>query len=141
MQENSSFHVWQGYAFEQLCMNHLQQIKNALGIGSVRTTQSSWHIEGRDITDKNLHGAQIDLLIDRIDRTISLCEMKFAGAEYVITQDYSQNLRNKIEAFKQATHTRKTIVMTLISTFGVKRNTYSGLIKQQVVLDDLFRDY
>lgn len=139
VQENGAFRAWQGYAFEQLCMNHLQQVKNALGIGAVRTTQSSWHIESRDLNDPELHGAQIDLLIDRSDRFISLCEMKFANAEYVITQDYSMNLRNKMEAFKQASQTRKTVVMTMISTFGVKRNAHSGMIKQQVVLDDLFR--
>ena len=56
----------------------------------------------------------------------------------IIDKDYSLKLRNKLMAFKAATKTPKALVLTMISTFGVKRNQYSGNVKQEVVLDDLF---
>ncbi len=129
---------WLGYSFEQLIKNHIEQVKNALGIGSVLSEQSSWHIEKRKLTDEQLHGAQIDLLIDRRDRFINICESKFYGGEFTIQKDYSMNLRNKVEAFRSATGTKKTLVPTMITSFGVKRNMYSSYIQQQVILDDLF---
>ena len=129
---------WAGYSFEQLIKSHINQVKCALGIASVLTEQSGWHIDKRDLNDPDLSGAQIDLLIDRRDRAINICEAKFYGSEFVIQKEYSMNLRNKIEAFRSATGTKKTLVPTMITTFGVKPNMYSGLIQQQVVLDDLF---
>jgi len=81
---------------------------------------------------------QIDLLIDRRDHAINVCEAKFSDGEFVIDKDYSLRLRNKIAAFKAATKTRKSLVPTMITTFGVKRNQYSGKVQQEVVLDDLF---
>ncbi len=110
-----------------------------MGIGSVLSEQSSWHIEKRKLTDEQLHGAQIDLLIDRRDRFINICEAKFYGGEFTIQKDYSMNLRNKVEAFRNATGKKKTLVPTMITTFGVKRNMYSGYIQQQIILDDLFK--
>ena len=129
---------WLGYSFEQLIKNHIEQVKKALGIGSVLSEQSSWHIEKRELADEHLHGAQIDLIIDRRDRFINICEAKFYGGEFIIQKDYSMNLRNKVEAFRSATKTKKTLVPTMITSFGVKRNMYSSYIQQQVVLDDLF---
>lgn len=129
---------WMGYSFEQLIKNHIDQLKRALGIGAVLSELSSWHIEKRDLSDAELHGAQIDLLIDRRDRFINICEAKFYGGEFTIQKDYSLKLRNKIEAFRSATGTKKTLVPTMITSFGVKQNMYSGLIKQEATLDDLF---
>jgi uncharacterized protein len=93
-QLNSTTHrAWTGYAFEQLCMQHVKQIKQALGIGAIHTQVSGWRSRGQE---KN---AQIDLVIDRKDNCINLCEMKFAGKEYTIDKKYAANIQNKIAAF------------------------------------------
>ena len=102
------------------------------------TRQSTWFAEWRDVDEDNATGAQIDLLIDRRDKAINVCEAKFYSGEFTIDKDYSLNLRNKITAFKSLTKTRKSIVPTMITTFGVKHNSYSGSIQQEVTLDDLF---
>ena len=138
MLDNPKRNAWAGYSFEQLIKEHIKQVKRALGIGSVLTQQSSWFIEKRDLDNNSLTGAQIDLLIDRRDKAINICEAKFYSGEFVIDKEYSLNLRNKISAFKNATKTRKAIVPTMITTFGIKRNNYSGIIQQEAVLDDLF---
>lgn len=138
MLDNPAKNVWLGYSFEQLVKQHIEQVKTALGIGSVLTQQSSWFINHRDISSPELSGAQIDLLIDRRDRAINLCEIKFVTSEFEITKDYSGRLRNKIAAFRAATDTRKAIVPTMITTFGIKPNKYSGIIQQQIDLDALF---
>ena len=147
MLDNPKKTAWLGYSFEQLVKDHVEQVKRALGIASVLTQQSSWFVTKRTLdacsdngeTGSNeINGAQIDLLIDRRDRAINVCEAKFSGGEFVIDKDYSLKLRNKITAFKAATKTPKALVLTMITTFGVKRNQYSGNVKQEVVLDDLF---
>ena len=78
------------------------------------------------------------MLIDRRDRVINLCEIKFSINEFAIDKKYDQTLRNKIDTFRMRTDCKKTIQLTMITTFGVKRNTYSGLVGSEVVLDDLF---
>ena len=136
--DNPKKNAWLGYGFEQLIKDHIEQVKNALGIGAVLTTQSCWFAEKRDIADEGIDGAQIDLLIDRRDKAINICEAKFYSSEFVIDKEYSHKLRNKIAAFKSVVKTRKALVPTMITTFGVKRNAYSGNVQQEVVLDDLF---
>ena len=148
MLDNPKKDVWQGYSFEQLVKDHIEQVKRALGFGSVLTQQSSWFITKRMLEElqsndegsnqDEINGAQIDLLIDRRDHAINVCEVKFSDGEFVIDKDYSLRLRNKIAAFKAATKTKKSLVPTMITTFGVKRNQYSGKVQQEVVLDDLF---
>jgi AAA+ ATPase superfamily predicted ATPase len=125
--------AWSGYAFEQLCLAHVKQIKQKLGISGVLTNVASW----RSRTSEQ--GAQIDLLIERKDNVINLCEMKYANTEFVIDKKYEQNLRNKRETFINETKTRKTVHLTMVATYGVKRNEHSGLIQSEVKLDDLFR--
>jgi len=140
MLDNPKKNNWLGYSFEQLVKEHIKQVKAALGIGSVLSQQSSWFVEKRNLDDgaESLNGAQVDLLIDRRDRAINLCEIKFCSGEFTIDKNYSLNLRNKVEAFKSASKTRKSIVPTMITTFGIKPNMYSGIILQEVCLDDLF---
>ena len=134
--DNPQRRVWCGLTFEQLCKDHIRQIKKALGISGVVTTESGWYIRG-DSSDTG-RGAQIDMLIDRRDMAINICELKFSTNEFEIDKDYDMNLRNKIEAFRSATKCRKTLILTMITTFGVKTNRYSGIVNSQVVLDDLF---
>ena len=140
MLDNPKKNTWLGYSFEQLVKGHIEQVKAALGIRSVLTQQSSWFVEKRNLDNVNekLNGAQVDLLIDRRDMAINLCEIKFYSGEFTIDKSYSLTLRNKIAAFKSASNTRKAIVPTMITTFGVKPNMYSGIIQQEVSLDDLF---
>ena len=138
MLDNPKKNAWLGYSFEQLIKEHIEQVKRALGIGSVLTEQSSWFIEKRSLDDDSLTGAQIDLLIDRRDKAINVCEAKFYCGEFAIDKEYALKLRNKISTFKSTVKTRKAIVPTMITTYGVKHNTYNGSIQQEVVLDDLF---
>jgi len=82
--------------------------------------------------------AQIDLVMDRADNTVNLCEMKFSIVPYTITKAYEMNLRNKINKLMQQPHFRKSIRLTFISTFGVEKNIHSGIVNDEVMLDDLF---
>ena len=136
--DNPSIRAWAGLTFEQVCRDHVPQIKKKLGISGVLSEESAW-FSRPDPKDKDAgSGAQIDMLIDRRDRIINICEMKYSANEYLIDKDYDRALRNKIEAFVRATGTKKTIQLTLVTTFGVKPGKYSGNIGTQVLLDDLF---
>ncbi len=127
--------AWSGYAFEQVCLNHAPQIKKVLGISGVETKISSW----RSRSDGN--GVQIDLVIDRRDQVINLCEMKFSINKFIITKQYAEELRNKIAFFKNDTKTRKSIFLTMITTFGVENNTYyGGLVQNDLTMDMLFSE-
>ena len=114
-QANSqSFRVWAGYAFETLCVKNIAQIKQQLGIAGVTTRISQWHDEG----------AQIDLVIDRADNCINLCEIKFYSAQLVLSAKEADNLRRKKARFLQATQTRKALFTTLITVNGFTRNQH-----------------
>lgn len=126
--------AWSSYAFEMLCLWHIRQIKKALGISGVQSLVSSWCSETSD------DGAQIDLVIDRKDQTVNLCEMKYSIAEFVIDKKYDAILRNKQAAFLSETKTRKSIHLTFVTTYGVKANTYSAHVQSQVLLEDLFEE-
>lgn len=133
--DSPKYRTWSGYAFEQAALYHLPQIKNALGISGVQTTVSSWRSMSKD------SGAQVDLVIDRRDRVINLCEMKFSINPFLIDNKYARELRNKIGAFKQETDTRKSVFLTLITTFGLKINEHSaGLVQNDLTMDALFAD-
>ncbi len=126
---NSPIHnTWSGIAFERLCLAHLPQIKKALGISGVQTTACSWRNSS----------AQIDLLIDRKDDTINVCEMKYSKGKYEINQSYEEKLNDRMETFVSDTGTKKTLLLTLITTEGVKQNTHSEGVQCEVVIDELF---
>lgn len=125
--------AWSGYAFEQICLSHLPQIKTALGIASVQTQSSAWI--GSDGGEK----AQIDLVIDRRDQVINLCEMKFSIKTYTIDKEQAENLRRKLGVFREVTKTPKALWLTFITTFGVSPNTHAqSLIHQSLTMDALF---
>lgn len=126
--ESPPFRAWSGYAFEMVCLHHVAQIKQALGISGVQTSVSAWYGEG----------AQIDLVIDRKDHVINLCEMKFSIHPFSITKSYAENLRQKISRFQLATKTKKAIFMTLITTHGLVENQYRYLAQNSLTLEDLF---
>lgn len=125
--------AWSGYAFEQVCLYHVTQIKKALGISGVQTSTSAW----RSTTSGS--STQIDLLIDRRDQVINLCEMKYSINEFSIDKKYAEELRNKVGVFKAETGTKKSIFLTLLTTFGVKQNQYSlGLVQRELRMEVLF---
>jgi len=124
--------TWTGFSFELLCQSHIEQIRKKLGISGVITYTSSWR--GRNEDD----GVQIDLIIDRNDNVINICEIKFSRKEFAITKDYDENLRNKVWTFAEKTHTKKAIHITMITTYGVKRNEYWNNIQSEITLNDLF---
>jgi len=115
LSKQATYTAWSGYAFESLCRRHLAQMKRALGIAGVQTEQSTWSHVG---SAKEL-GAQVDLLIDRRDDCIHLCEMKFAHGEFVIDKRYAERLRERKETFRRVTRTRKTLLITLVTTFDL----------------------
>ncbi len=133
--EYPSRKVWAGFTFEQLCRDHIRQIKQKLSIAGILSSESSWFVQA----DKNYDGAQIDMLIDRRDRVINICEMKFADDQFLIDKDYDLNLRRKINRFVEETKTKKTIQLTFVTTYGIKQNMYSSRISNQVLLEDLFK--
>jgi len=124
--------AWSGYAFEQVCLAHTQQIKKALGISGISTEESSWR------STKSKDGAQIDLLIDRRDGVINLCEMKFSTGPFTITKKYDTELRNKLTSFRTETRTKKALFLTMITTYGLQENTYSLNVQNDLKMDVLF---
>ncbi len=134
---SSAYLIWGGMAFESVCLKHIQEIKKALGLESIETEESTW----RFVPTKNGNepGAQIDLLIDRKDHNINLCEIKFYSDEFSIDKSYEKTLQHKIDVFKARTKTRKTVFLTMITTFGVKENTYSSrLVQKNLTMEALF---
>lgn len=134
--DNPSRRSWAGLTFEQLCKDHIPQIKQRLGISGVLSEESIWFTQGD--AELGIDGTQIDLLIERRDQVINLCEMKFSINEYTVTKEYDRILRNKLNSFQKMTGCRKSLQITMITTYGVKQGKYSGLIQSQVTLDDLF---
>lgn len=138
--DNPSRRAWAGLTFEQLCKDHIPQIKRKLGIAGVLSEESSWFSAHKGNEARSDSGAKIDLLIDRRDQVINLCEIKYSLNAFAIDKDYDQKLRNKISVFRQDTDCRKTIQLTMITTYGVQKNKYSGIMSSEILLDDLFQD-
>ena len=123
--QSQSYKIWCGYAFENVCLKHITQIKKGLGISGIYTRSASFHQKA----NAENRGTQIDLLIDRNDRTINIVEIKFYNGTFTITKDYAKKLRNKILVFKEATQTKKQIFLTMITSLGLKSNMHSvGLV-------------
>ena len=127
--------AWSGNAFEDVCRAHIRQIKSALGIGDVTTRESSWIVPGTE-TER---GMQIDLVIDRDDRKICLCEMKFSQGKFSVKRDYAEKLQDRISRTMDSTGNTKPIISVLVTTYGLERNEYSNKFQRVVTMDDLFR--
>ena len=134
--DNPARRAWAGLTFEQLCKDHIRQIKKKLGISGVLSEESVWYT--RSDEEAGVEGARIGLLIERRDRVINICEMKFSINEFIIDKDYDLTLRNKLESFRKLTGTKKSLQLTMITTYGVRQGKYSGFVSQQITLDDLF---
>ena len=135
--DKPALNAWRGLSFERLCLWHIPQIKRALGISGILASVYSWRGKSNapDVGD-----AQIDMLIDRSDRIINVCEMKFTSGEYAMTKEESEKFQRRIALFKEATKTRKGVMPTLVTSYGMKRNPNSGFILAEVTLDDLFAE-
>ena len=120
--------------FEQVCLDHLPQIRHRLGVSGVLSEVSVWSSPGSD----EVPGAQIDFVIDRRDHVINLCEAKYSINLFEIDRACDLVLRNKMDLFRKTTATGKALQMTIITTYGLKKGKYNTLIGRQVVLDDLF---
>ena len=130
-----SYKIWCGMAFEAVCLKHVDLIKKGLEI-TVKTQESTWrHLPKKGEKDT---GAQIDLVIDRDDKSINLCEMKFYDKEFQIDKAYSKIIEQKINVFAGQTKTKKAIFLTMVSTYGVKENIYSSMIQNSLTMDILF---
>lgn len=139
MRNDGSRTAWSGYAFEQVCFHHIPQIKKVLGISGVLSNVHSWACRPFVTADgSEWKGGQIDMLIDRADGVINICEMKYAKEEYVIDANYEQHLRERISSFRAATQTKKSLLQTFVTTYGVKRNIHSGIVASEIKMDDLF---
>ena len=124
-----------GHAFERLCLRHIDQIKAALGIAGVKTSVSTWRHRADKLCPQ---GAEIDLVIDRRDDLINLCEMKFHSGAFVITKKYANELSIKRQVFAAVTGTTKGIHQTFVTAEGLYENEYAEDVQSSVVLDDLF---
>ena len=127
--------TWRGFAYENVCFNHVPQIKKALGISGVVTTQSAWSKRSDDE-----EGTQIDLLIVRNDKVINMCEIKYYGDKFVVNKDYYHTLLHRLEILSKEISPKLTIHSTLITTFGLTYNEYSGVFSNTITLEDLFAE-
>ncbi len=135
LSQTSTYKSWSGYAFESICLKHITQIKKALEIRGIYSEASSFIAQGNDTTK----GIQIDLLIDRNDHAINICELKFYNGSFSVTKSYAEELRTKLTRFKELSKTKKQIFLTLINTFGLTNNKHSiGLIDNSFTMDILF---
>ena len=132
-----SFKIWCGHAFENFCLKHTGLIKQALGISGIYTQEASWVYKG----SKDRQGAQIDLLIDRADNSINICEIKFYNTTFVITKKYEEVLRYKSTLFQEQTKPGKNIFITLITTFGAVNNASKlATVTNEVTMNDFFKE-
>jgi AAA+ ATPase superfamily predicted ATPase len=132
--ETQVFRTWRGYAFEQVCLTHAAQVQKAIGVAGVITHVESWRSERSD------PGAQIDMLINRNDNVISLCEMKFSDTEFTLTKKEAGEIRGRRNVFVEETRTKKAVHIALVTPVGLKRNSYYDVVQSIVTGEDLLRD-
>ncbi|GHT16718.1 ATPase AAA [Bacteroidia bacterium] len=126
--------TWAGFSFEILCLLHVREMKKKLEVLGVQSSEYAWR------SNKAGQNVQIDLLLDRADNIINLCEIKYSKIPYSITKDYEEKLREKMEVFQQETQPRKAIHLLMLTTFGVRQNKYYDIVQNEVTLDDLFAE-
>jgi len=127
--------AWRGYAFERLCLLHLRQMCVALGIGAVHVEAYAWSFRGDETYPE---GVQIDLILERADNVINVCEMKYAATEFAIDKSYAAALDRKVATFAGVTQTRKAVYLTMVAANGLVKNAYSGRVQSDLTLSDLF---
>lgn len=137
MHQSHTWKSWSGYAFEMLCLKHIQQIKRALGISGVHTIESEWHWDPPKNSSKL--GTQIDLIIDRQDNCVNLIEIKYSEGPFIVSKEYAKKLEYKKQIFREKTGTKKTLFITLLTPYGVKKGeAASWIVDSEVTMDALF---
>lgn len=131
---SASHNTWRGHAFERVCLQHIPQIKAALGISGVQTNVCSWFSRGRG----ERRGAQIDLVIQRADGFTDLCEMKHSASIFTIEKDYAKELRNKMAAYQELSKDKRTPHLVMVTTNGVAHNSNYNMVQNEITLDSLF---
>lgn len=134
MQTSAVYANWCGLAYERVCLLHIRQIKQALGISGVISNEYTW----RTPPYADLTGVEIDLLIDRADKVFNVCEIKYSKGKYTIDKKYSTNLQNKISRLRDVTKTRNSIFLTMITVNGITANEYANDVNANITSDDLF---
>lgn len=126
--------AWRGYAFENVCFNHIDQIKDALGIRDVISSESAWTKKAGDE-----EGMQIDMLILRKDNVVNMCEIKFYSDDFVVDKEYYRTIQRRVEGLLSAIPRKMSVYSTLITSYGLKKNEYSGVFVKTITFDDLFK--
>lgn len=130
--KNDGYYLnWRGHAFETLCFYHINQLKNTLGISGVNTSDYAW-------CGSDEESAQIDLIIDRDDGIINICEMKFTDKPFSITKEYGEKLLDRIDKFKKISRTKKALKLTMICSCGISGVAHTEHISRVITIDDLF---
>jgi hypothetical protein len=127
-----AYYSWTGHAFEMVCLNNINSIKKVLGINGVLTKEYSWK------SKTSTPGAQIDLLIQRKDNVINVCEMKYSLGSYSLSKDYEANLKNKIQCFYNEVKPKEQLVLTFITSNGLIENEYSNIVISKIEVEQLF---
>ncbi len=135
--DSRSVSAWMGLGFELVCLCHHRQIKAALGISKIGTAISTWN--SKPDKNKGIPGFQIDMIIERADRIIHLCEMKFCTELYDITTNYERKLLERMSLFRMATKNKKTLVNTFVTTYGVVNGKHKSIVHSEVTVTDLFK--
>lgn len=132
-----ALNTWSGISFEKVCLEHIPQIKKALGISGVQTEVNAWQCESDP--DKGIHGSQIDLLIVRKDQVINICEMKYSESEYYVDAEFDRSQKRRMNDFRIKTKTKYALHSTLITTYGVEKSAYANELQSVITSDDLFQ--
>lgn len=131
---SSAHNTWKGHAFERVCLQHVLQIKAALGISGVQTNVCSWFVRG----SKERRGAQIDLVMQRADGFTNICEMKHSANTFAIDNDYAKDLQNKLDAYRELSKDKRTLHLVMVTTNGVAHNSYYNMVQKEIIMDELF---
>ncbi|MCO6487516.1 MAG: AAA family ATPase [Phaeodactylibacter sp.] len=135
LSQTQSWKSWSGYAYENICLQHIGKIKTALGISGMHTRHCSFLAKATE----DREGIQIDLLIDRMDNAVSICEIKFYNDEFSLSKEEADKLRKKRSIFREAARSRKQLFLVLVTTFGLLPNKHSlGLVDNVITMDELF---
>ncbi|MDE7349761.1 MAG: ATP-binding protein [Muribaculaceae bacterium] len=134
LMQTPAYHAWCGLSFERVCLLHTRQLKKALGISGILTNIFSWHVKANDYHP----GVQIDLLIDRTDGIINICEMKYAAAGFKVTSAFMKDIKTKMSVLRQYIPESKGLQAVLVTSNGVIRNKYSDEIPVQIAAEELF---
>ena len=133
--QSTSYKSWAGYAFENICMRHKASLAKALGISGMYYTTPSFYQKA----DSKTSGFQVDMLIDRADNVINICEMKFYNAQYEFTKKEMEAANERVEKFRKITNTKKQLLYTLVTNKGLKPNQYSiGTVAKAIDASEFF---